>query len=455
MMRKYEFLKPVWVEGTLLSQQHFQHWERYLEFRERVTRKMIQPLYCGWINYAIDKTSLALGTFRLTEAEGIFPNGEWFSLEMSGKEELSLSLEGEQVDNKIICLCIPKGKYVAGISGYKSRVEMEPSYRAEYVKIQDEYDPSREREVLIGISNMYLSIEDKEFELSKKSLCLPLAKLEATGVHSVNISKDYIPPLLRIAANQNLLDLMQEIKFVCQNRLEELSEKEGASKHLVLDDLKLKSILVGKILNNLVTFLEFYESHSHCHPEMLYFSLLKAVSNFQYLLYAKKTISENIIKYNHYQLFETFMPLYVELQNIIEIFSSHNPKSIKLYRQSETIYCTGQIESRDLETQSFFLKVTHHGTNYNWIEQFEREVKVAAKEDMDSVVSLALTGVEIKHSLRSPKNITVRTQGCEYFYLINKCKSWEKILKHRNIAVFVSLNFLKANLELLAIEDNP
>ncbi|SAK53082.1 type VI secretion protein [Caballeronia hypogeia] len=67
--------KPLWHEGLILTQQHFQQQERWSEFalRQFTTAAMTHPW--GTLHVEVDEDALAAGRFKLTRLKLRFPNG--------------------------------------------------------------------------------------------------------------------------------------------------------------------------------------------------------------------------------------------------------------------------------------------------------------------------------------------------------------------------------------------
>ena len=155
-------LNPVvWSEGTLLTQQHFQQWQLFLEQQRIETMKMSEPYYWGVQSLSIDESALLNGVFRVKECQAIFPHGQlvMFNTEQSG--ELTCDLRDDHADSSGIYLCIPLNQQIAGLSGY-SENKKQSGWRTKYETIQDLYDLSREREVAFGEANLMLLRDDQD-----------------------------------------------------------------------------------------------------------------------------------------------------------------------------------------------------------------------------------------------------------------------------------------------------
>ena len=67
--------KPLWHEGLILTQQHFQQQERWTEFalRQFTTAALAQPW--GTLDVEVDEDALSAGRFKLSRLKLRFPDG--------------------------------------------------------------------------------------------------------------------------------------------------------------------------------------------------------------------------------------------------------------------------------------------------------------------------------------------------------------------------------------------
>src|SRR5580704_8493479 len=74
-------LEPVvWTKGTFLNPQHLQLQDRFLEEMLRFQLQALEFRPWGFRRLRIDQAALAGGTFAITEASGILPDGLLFDI---------------------------------------------------------------------------------------------------------------------------------------------------------------------------------------------------------------------------------------------------------------------------------------------------------------------------------------------------------------------------------------
>ena len=127
-------MQPVlWTKGVLLSPQHFQTQDRFLE--DLLEFQLSALAFCPWgfQRLDIDREALASGTFSLSSASGILPDGLLFDMPLSEAAPLPKLLEGAFAPDQEwldVYLGIPEYRYGGrNVSGMNR--ERDARYRAE------------------------------------------------------------------------------------------------------------------------------------------------------------------------------------------------------------------------------------------------------------------------------------------------------------------------------------
>src|SRR5207248_1713999 len=108
-------MQPVlWTKGVLLSPQHFQTQDRFLE--DLLEFQLSTLAFCPWgfRSLEIDREALAAGTFALASAAGIFPDGLLFDMPGADPTPAPKQLEGAFAPEQEfldVYLTIPEYRY--------------------------------------------------------------------------------------------------------------------------------------------------------------------------------------------------------------------------------------------------------------------------------------------------------------------------------------------------------
>src|SRR6185437_11807774 len=109
-------MQPVlWTKGVLLSPQHLQTQDRFLE--DLIQFQLSGLTYCPWgfHRLEIDHEALAAGSFAISQAAGIFPDGLLFDLPLNDPAPAPKVLEGAWEQDK------PKWKTISPWPGNRRR----------------------------------------------------------------------------------------------------------------------------------------------------------------------------------------------------------------------------------------------------------------------------------------------------------------------------------------------
>ena len=148
--------QPVlWTKGVLLSPQHFQTQDRFLEDLLEFHLSSLAFSAWGFSRLSIDREALAAGSFALSAASGLLPDGLAFDMPDSEAAPPPKPLEGafapdqESVD---VYLGLPEYRYGGrNVSGMHQ--ERDARYRAEELLRRDETTGQAERPIQVARRN--------------------------------------------------------------------------------------------------------------------------------------------------------------------------------------------------------------------------------------------------------------------------------------------------------------
>src|SRR6266446_6070222 len=204
-------LQPVlWTKGVLLTPQHLQMQDRFLEdlLEFRLSALAFAPW--GFHRLTVDREALAAGRLALAAASGIFPDGLLFDIPEADPAPPPKALEGcfqPDQETLTVYLAAPEYRYgglnVAGTAGNRNA-----RYVAEVLVRRDENTGLTEKPILVARKNFRLLAEGDSLE---GQLALPVARVTraATGEHQLDLR--FVPPLIDIAASDYLLSIARRL----------------------------------------------------------------------------------------------------------------------------------------------------------------------------------------------------------------------------------------------------
>jgi type VI secretion system protein ImpJ len=88
----------------------------------------------------------------------------------------------------------------------------------------------------------------------------------------------------------------------------------------------------------------------------------------------------------------------------------------------------------------------------DWIPRFPQLVKLAAPEQLETVIASGLPGVTLQHIQRLPQKIRIKS-GYEYFQISTESDLWNAVLQAQQFAVFCMGEFADATIELIVMDE--
>jgi len=160
-------MQPVlWTKGVLLSPQHFQTQDRFLE--DLLEFQLSTLAFCPWgfSRLEIDREALAGGSFAIAAAAGILPDGLLFDMPLSDPTPPPKQLEGAFAPDQTtldVYLAIPEYRY-GGHNVSAAQRERETRYRAEELLRRDETTGRSERPIQVARKNVRILFEGESTE---------------------------------------------------------------------------------------------------------------------------------------------------------------------------------------------------------------------------------------------------------------------------------------------------
>jgi type VI secretion system protein ImpJ len=442
--------KVLWSEGILLSQQHFQQWDKQIEGMLFHMMKQCQPFFWGVHQLRIDESALLVGRCCVKQCYVIFPEGQIISYEANEKEILSCELPQNISSEKLnIYLCMSLGESVSGING----MEAETSLRAgmvNYDMIRDIYNPEQEREVGFVLPKLVLLREDENRD---QYLSLKIAELSYGGSLSYQVEKNFIPATPLISSSSELMMLSQRFLNLIQSKIHFIQEKRqhengGLSKFGTVD---LPHSLLLQALAHSLPFLQSMQDSSMVHPRELYLEMKRLIAVMQAI--STRQFIETEYVYQHDQLSNIFSQLEIQFQMLINEVIPSRLGVLRLNKVSEFIYSVGNAGAALAENGELYLAVKMPTGNAHWIIRFIQQVKIASDSALSVIIGSALPGLKLTYVQHLPNYFPAKS-GYEYFLLNKAGECWEKVKLEKNIAMFVPKEFASATLEFLSVGEN-
>lgn len=440
--------KIVWAEGVFLSQQHFQAWDKQLERSQHLRQSLINPFSWGVISLAIDLEALELGRFQLLEISALFQDGRMVHYQGSVDSPLTCDLNGPGGDALGVYLALPANNHVGRITGYPQRSQIS-GWVADYQELEDSFDASRKREVLLARPNLHLMTD---IDALGPFLSIKVAEVIHDGDQRYRLVDNYIPPICRLSASTTLVQRLSRIVETLNAKRKQIENSregsDGGASGFARTDPHNHALLQS--LNSILPQLKHLSKNPDLHPEQLYRQLCMVAGTF--CSYHNKATIDSIPPYHHEDLATVFQKFDSLLSLLLELNSTTKATALVLGKETDHLLSCSDIPGELLRDETCFIETLFDADDPNWITDFARQVKVTARISIETCVASALPGVRLVHTQRPPKNLATRS-GCEYFRLEPRGDFWNQIINEGSLAIYLPHPFNASDIKIATVKE--
>ena len=442
-------MQPVlWTKGVLLTPQHMQTQDRFLE--DLIEFQMSALTFCPWgfSQLEIDREALAGGSFAISRATGILPDGLLFEMPRSDDAPPPKPLEDawepdqETLD---VYLTIPEYRY-GGYNVSSAQRDGNTRYVAEVLMRRDENTGLAEKPIQVARRNFRILTEGESLEGSS---ALRVARITRTaGSHQLD--PHFVPPLIDLGASEYVMAIARRL-------VEILSAKSTAlaglrrQKNQSLADFGISDVANFWLLYTVNTYLpqiRHLAETKRGHPAELYSAMLGlvgALTTFSTTIHPR-----DLPGYDHSELSGSFTDLDEKLRELLETVVPSNYVSLPMRRDERSVYVTAIDQERYFAAPQFYVAIKSDAKHAEVARKAPRLVKVSSADHIDHLIKQALPGVEMTHVAKPPTALPVKLDY-QYFMLNASGPEWDAIKLARNLAAYVPSDFPNPQLELVVV----
>ena len=444
--------RVVWSEGMLLSPQHLQQWDRHIHHATDERLRALQPFASGFTHLKLDRDQLRNGRMGILEARGVLPDGTAFAIPEDDPAPAPRAIGdhfGARQESVLVLLGVPSaraGRAQLGEAG--APCTPGPRYTADAVELADDNDSTSARPVSVARRN--LCILFPEDALDEHDL-LPATELTRTGQGSYAPREDYVPPCLAIGASDILMKWIETLHQRAVTKSDVLGSLRAVRGDLA-DFTRGNFAEFGQLLvtNASIPMLGHFVQSHHAHPEAV-FELLVSLAG-ELCTFSSRVSAKQLPRYDHQALGPTFKELYAVLLKLLDVQDEQRWQLIALEKRDSLF--VGQIKDPRLfeREASFFLAAAGDFEKDRLLRELPREVKVASQSQIDTIVELALPGVQMEFVQDLPIAIPPKPSFF-YFKLKQSGDAWDSIKGSKNVAIFAPANMPGLSFELVGLRE--
>lgn len=449
-MNNTDTIKPLWLEGTILTQQHFQVWDSNIREREKLLRNILEPFSWGILECEIDQELLLNGIVNINKLLAIFPKGEVVNINRDSNLQINInSLDAEIID---IYVEWEKNNFLSGVDGYPENTNN--SWYVSYKDVEDAYDPTRVQEIAFANKKcrIYcghsLSGEEK-FKINS----LHVLRLVKKYNNNYCIDEKYIYPSVFIVNSLALINYILNIEQVIKNKLIYLEEIDSQVKNNLSNiNIKHGVIWYKKILIKYYSILKTIILDDKSKPIELYKALTSLFFNLDLSNkgcgLSDKNYNISVKKYNHLlinNIFNELSDLVIQKINDISFNFQNNIIINKISKNNYKAFFGGL----NLDSKNIILAINNLDNNNESL--IYNNIKVSAPSLIEQLIISSTSGVKLDVLTNISQDIVVKS-NYKYFQIVQNGVHWEQIKQEKDMMIFVTDILSDINIELLVTD---
>jgi type VI secretion system protein ImpJ len=443
--------KPLWHDGLILTQQHFQQQDRWASFalHQLAAAAIAQPW--GTLGVELDEEALATGRIKLTRLKLRFPDGTPFDSTIAdaipNARDLARDIPADRQSVVVLAaLALPDANGSNCRFDETTLARPRRTYR-EFVQVTD-LNGTERREIAAERHAVRLLFD---FESHADDTVCAIARLTRTTSGQFQVDPSYVPPSLTLASHPLHIERINRLADILQAKSLALSARRGERIEQVTEygvaDVQLFWLL--HCIHAAWPQLRLYASHPGRPPEHLYTTLAQLASAL--MTFSTGSQLTDIPAYDHARADEVLAQLETMIRTLLDTIIPSRVVPIGLTHKSSTTWAAQFLDSRIVDDAAdWYLSVSAPMPAAELVEQFPRLCKIGAPDDIDHIINSALPGIPIKPVQRVPAAIPVRLDN-QYLALDSNDSAHARMLVARACQIYLPGSVPDASLELYAV----
>jgi type VI secretion system protein ImpJ len=441
--------KVLWNKGILLSPQHLQAQDRYLE--DLIAYRFGATSFAPWGFSAlgIDHAALEGGSLGLSSGEGLLPDGQPFSFPGADAQPGPRPLADHwRPDQKSLDVYLALPEYQTGARNVTLDADARQARLvATVVMRRDENTGLAEKPLQVARRNLRLLVAG---EILDGNTVLPVARVLRGDTGDMRLDPDFVPPLLDFGASPRLMAIARRLVEVLSARSGDLSGTRR-QRNRSLADFGTSDVanfwLLYTVNSHLAPLRHLYEVRRG-HPEGLFRSLLAlagALTSF-----SNRTHPRDLPAYDHANLGGCFGDLETIITELLDTVVPANHVVLPLRATEPLVFATAIDEERLLSAPHMLLGVRAKLPRDELARRVPQLLKISSADQIDRLIRQALPGVMLQYAAKPPNELPIKLDY-EYFTLDRSGPDWTAIRTARNLAAYVPSELPNPQVELVVL----
>jgi len=442
--------KPLWHDGLILTQQHFQQQDRWLGFALNQIASAVNAEPWGTLAVEVDVEALATGRLKLDQLKVRFPDGTPFDTTLA--DALPPARDLTQVSSERQSVVVFAAIALPDANGNNCRFDETSlarprrSYR-EFAKVTD-LNGAGEAEIAAERYAVRLLFE---FEEHADDTVCAIARLTRATNGQFQVDRTFVPPCLTLGSHPLHIERINRLADILHAKSLALGTRRSERSGQVIE-YGVADVQVFWLLNCIHTAwpqLRLYASHPARPPEQLYVTLAQLASGL--MTFSTSARLTDIPVWDHARADAVFAKLESAIRELLDAIIPSRVVPVGLTRKGPTTW-TGQFLDERLvaEAVDWYLSVNARVSAFDLVAQIPVLCKVGAPDDVAQTINSALPGIPLKAVQRVPAAIPVRLDN-QYFALDSSSEMHANMLAARACQIYLPVSVPDVTLELYAV----
>lgn len=438
--------KVLWAEGMFLRTQHFQQFERYLEKLSRVSMQATAPFPWGFSDFAVDEALLKTGTFAISRAAGVLPDGTPF--DVPGDDDHPEPIQPPaDLRNSVLHLALPIRRAGAVNAALEPGAEQAVRWVGRQAEAVDTLAGSgASAEITVGQLDLRI-LHDRQ-ELAGY-VTIPMARLVEKSLDgSLVLDSGFSPTVLTVGAASVLRSHLAEIRGLLSHRGQAIAARLASPGGK--GTAEITDFLILMLVNRNELSLAHLATLPVLHPETLYGAFAALAGELATFTESATSRPPKLPPYEHGDLQASFAPLMGFLREALSAVFEQTAIPIPLEERAYNIR-VATITDRSLFTDCVFVLAARSSVDQEKLRvNLPKRITIGPVERIRDLVNLQLGGAPIRPLPAEPRQIPFRA-GSVYFEINTAAEDWKLVERSGGAALHVSGDVPDLQLDLWAI----
>lgn len=442
--------KPVWSEGMYLGPHHFQAQNRYFEEVLHFVTESLWSNPWGFAALEFDEDALRNGTFSLTHARGLFPDGLSFDVPVADASPAPLAFStrfSPVADHLTLCLAVPElvqdgANTSAGDDGATAR------YVVREQMLPDQNTGLDEKPIQVGRKNLSLMVEE---DVSEHHVSLPIARVIRDGSGHYEADPAFVPPCLSLSASPTLTRMLKRLLEIIDDKstvfMQEQEQRHGVFQ-AGMSARHVARYWFLHALNTSLPALRHFLLSQHAHPQEVFREMSRlggALCTFGLEVHPRA-----LPVYDHRDPGPPFAALDEHIRRHLEIVMPSEAIRIPLRMAESCLYLGEVSDERCLGAGRWILEIHSSIAEADVIARVPQLTKVCSARFVMELIRRALPGLGLRHLSVPPPQIAAKVES-HYFSIERGGPCWEHIVQTRQVGVYLPAEIPVREVSLIVV----